>query len=54
MVVALESKWDAVDLARALNVDVLGAVDHNFCDGIVIQEWLKRAETKYLCSDLFK
>ncbi len=54
VVIALEADRFAVDLALALDVDVLGPVDHDFGHGLVGQQRLERAKAEDLGHDLFE
>ena len=51
---AFEGGIGALDLAFALDVNVLGAVDHDLGDGIIGQEWLQRAVAQNLGGDLLE
>ncbi len=43
-----------MDFAFPLNVDILWTVNHDFSDGIVIQQRLQRTETQYFSRDLLE
>ena len=52
VLVVEERRVDAQDLAAALDVDVVGAVDHHLGDGLVVEERLDRAEARDVVDQL--
>ena len=54
VVVVLEDDVGQLELARALDVDLARAVDHDLGDGLVAQERLERAEADDLVGDLLE
>ena len=54
VVVVLEDDVRQLELARALDVDLARAVDHDFRDGVVTEERLQRPEADDLVGDLLE
>ncbi len=54
MVVVLEDDVRQLELARPLDVDLAGAVDHDLRDRLVAQEGLQRTEADDLVGDLLE
>jgi hypothetical protein len=54
VVVVLEDDVRQLELARALDVDLAGAVDHDLRDRLVAEERLERAEADDLVGDLLE
>src|SRR5690606_17432787 len=54
VLVALEGERHALDFTLALDVDVFGAVDHDFSNGVVLEQGLQRAKAQDLSRNLLE
>jgi len=54
VIVVLKCDRDSVEFALALDIDILGAIHHDFCNCVIFQKRLERSKTQNFRCDLLE
>jgi hypothetical protein len=54
VIIVLKSDRHPVKSSLALDINILGSIDHDFCDGVIFQQWLKWTKPQDLSRNLFE